>query len=578
MRAGGGTRASTLHATGTWVVGALCATLAAVLSAVPLAQARWSAPAPVGGCSAALPAAAPRGSASMTAAPLIVFPAAEPQSRSGPGALLWTAPRGCAAGSAAAATLGAGSAEAYGATLSADDLPGVGLPLAGGAGGLTAIAAAGTAAGQVVVAGSAAGEGSGGGAEAAAGSGADEGADSGSGRSADLGALAEGRTVGAFTTQSLGGPATPVAAASSYLGDTALVSPVRNPGAGWAIAVRVQRHYSSAFARPRLLPTGPAAVSAVAVAMDYRADILLAWASGGSVDAREIPATGRIGPVRRLGGAGVEPQIGALLSDDGHAIVAWSSQSTAPGSGARPPDTTVALSICDESAGAARDSCGARTVERFRDPPRFPPPPGSPRLIRLSSEAVMLAWTGSSAGRYVVRASPVSLRRGAWAPVTISGGGPTIPPGQDAVLADLVPGPDAEALALWTTAPRSPNGAPNPRRRAILAAQGHYAGAGEVAFAAPEVLAPTGPNGAPAAAFDEQSGQALGAWARGNRITYALRAAGSAATPAPARTRATAGSSLRAPLLVLAILVLLAAAALLRRAAHRPGRMRARRG
>ncbi len=51
----------------------------------------------------------------------------------------------------------------------------------------------------------------------------------------------------------------------------------------------------------------------------------------------------------------------------------------------------------------------------------------------------MLAWTGLFDGHYVVRASPVSLRRGAWAPVTISPA--TAARGDDAVLADLVPGP-----------------------------------------------------------------------------------------------------------------------------------------
>lgn len=176
-----------------------------------------------------------------------------------------------------------------------------------------------------------------------------------------------------------------------------------------------------------------------------------------------------------------------------------------------------------------------------------------------------MAWTGTSLGRYAVRVSPVSLRRGAWAPVTISGPTPgagaaarsgasatatrasgpaearraTSAGAVDAVLADLVPGPHAEALALWSAAPRLPGGGPNPRRRAILAARGHYAGAGEVAFAAPEAVAPAGPNGTPAAAVDPQTGRALAAWvtlaggANSSRIAYALRAAGPASAPAP---------------------------------------------
>jgi hypothetical protein len=91
---------------------------------------------------------------------------------------------------------------------------------------------------------------------------------------------------------------------------------------------------------------------------------------------------------------------------------------------------------------------------------------------------------------------------------------------------------------LWTTAPRLPGGGPDVGRRAILAARAHYAGAGEAAVAAPETVAPPGPNGTPSAAFDPQSGQALAAWvtrtgdaAGGSRIAYALRPAEPAAVP-----------------------------------------------
>ncbi len=432
-------------------VGAVCAALVWVLCAVPLARAGWSAPASPPGCAAAL----------ATPGPLVVFPAAGPLVRSGPGALLWTAPRGCV-------TRGGGvgaAAETLGATLDADDLPGPGRALVPAAGGLaTVTAATGTAAGDVLTVG------------------------------------ASGAT-----------------AVSGYLGDAVLASPVRSPRGGWALVVRTQRHYSFVLGRPRLVPAGAGPVTAVAAALDYRAEVLLVWAAHGSVYACELPAAGAAGPTRRLGPAGADSDLGALLSDDGHAIVAWRSQSGA--------STTIELSRFATGPGATLAPGILRQVERFSDPPGFPPPPGSLRLIRLSSEAVMLAWTGlGAAGRYVVRASPVSLRRGAWAPVTVSG--VTGPRGVDAVLADLVPGPDAEALALWTAAPRLPGGRPDPRRRAILAAQGHYAGAGEVAFAAPEPVVLPGPNGTPVAAFDPQTGRALAAWvmlAGSPRIEYALR-------------------------------------------------------
>ena len=153
----------------------------------------------------------------------------------------------------------------------------------------------------------------------------------------------------------------------------------------------------------------------------------------------------------------------------------------------------------------------------------------------------MIAWTGISAGRYVVRASPVSLRRGVWAPVTIS------PRGRQALLADLIPGPRAEVLALWTTAPRLRDGALDPRRRAICAAWGHYGGHGEARFASPEAVAAAGPNGTPAAAFDPQSDTALAAWAigmRAPRIAYAQRAAGA---PSGVTARCARGAREEAP-------------------------------
>jgi hypothetical protein len=577
---------------------ALCAALAVALGAAPVAAARWSVPAHPAGCSVALSLADP---------PLIAFPSSNPQTRSGPGALLWVAPRGCQAGGGgnaggggssgsgggaggggadsggtpAASAAATATGEATGATLAADDLPGSGGPLAAGTGNLADVAAAsGTAAGQVVAVGSAL-EAVGARGEVGTGTGIEVGT--------PAGAIAEGRRVGAFAAaQLLGGPAAPVAASSAYLGDTVLASPAQTRRAGWAIAVRVQRHYSTAFAAPRLVLVGGGPVSAVAATMDYRADILLVWVARGGVYAREVKQSGVIAPVRRLGSAPADTEVQALISDDGHAIVAWRSQTAAPGGAAR---TTIELSI----SGANLTFRGSPLLlEGFRDPRGYAPPAGSMRLIRLSSEAVMIAWTGVRAGHYAVRAAPVSLRRGAWAPVVISDpSNPSISSrGSDAVLADLVPGPDAEALALWRAAPRLPDGVGRvgPDSWAIVAARGHYAGHGEVFFEAPETIAPLGVNGPPAAAYDPRTGQALAAWATrartggSDRIAYSLRAAGPASSALPAAVelqdeRSSSGSWAAAALGALALLLAAAAAAaLLRGAAQRPGQIRPRHG
>ncbi len=422
--------------------------------------------------------------------------------------------------------------------------------------------------------------------------------------------------------------------------------------------MRVQRHYSETPGRARLVPVGSSPVEAVAATMDYRAEVLLVWASGGAVNARELSPVDTLGPVQRLGSLAAgspDPELRALVSDDGHAIVAWRSQSVAPRDA---PTTTIELSI----SGSGLAFGAPRVLERFRDLAGFVPPAGSLQLLRLSSEAVMIAWTGVNAGHYVVRASPVSLRRGAWAPVVISGLGSSggqagasrtsatggqldaghapangeqlhaghapvngeqfhtgHAPVTDAVLADLAAGPDAEAFALWRTAPSSAGGPPGRAGSdswAIHASRGHYAGPGEVSFTTSELVAAPGPNGPPAVAVDPGTGRALAAWVtlvggrgvggrgvggrgvggrgvggrgvggRGvGRIEYALSAAQSPSAPPPAvvsvihtahRTAGHRGIALVVGLSVLAALAL--AGVLLLGLPGHPGHIRARRG
>jgi hypothetical protein len=489
----------------------LCAVLGCLCTA-PAALAGWSSPVPLTGCARPL----------STAAPLVVFPSSTPQVRSGPGALLWTARSGCSDG----------PAEAFAAALGPEGLPGSGGALAPGTAVLGDVAAAvGTGGGQVIALG---------GAQAAQASG---GTLPGAAPAAGEGALAEGKATGAFAaTQALEGPATPLASASGYLGDTAILSttlrraPAKHGHAGkatreaarprWELALRIQRHYASIPASALLLPVGASRPVAVAVAMDYRSDVLVVWASGGGIYAREVRQTGALEPVRRLASTQGAPELRALISDDDRAIVVWREQVAAAGGASA---SRVEASVSGASLSFGR----AALVERFVDPPGLAPRPGSLWLTRLSSEAVMVAWTGMRAGRYVVCASPVSLRRGVWAPVTVSGGAPGAAGARrgatDAMLAGLVAGPRAEVLALWTVAPRLGDGTRDARAQAIAAAWGHYGGHGEARFAAPEAVAAPGPNGTPAAAFDPQTDAALAAWVRVAgvpRVVYSQRAAG----------------------------------------------------
>ena len=131
----------------------------------------------------------------------------------------------------------------------------------------------------------------------------------------------------------------------------------------------------------------------------------------------------------------------------------------------------------------------------------------------------MLAWTGAVAGHWAIRVTAVDLN-GVHPPGTIS------PPGRDALLADLAPGPNDEALALWTEPLQIATGL-DLSSQAIFAARGFDAYPEQVKFAAPELIAPPGPNSEATVAFDPDSDRAVAAWRTGaGALAYAVRAPG----------------------------------------------------
>jgi hypothetical protein len=250
-------------------------------------------------------------------------------------------------------------------------------------------------------------------------------------------------------------------------------------------------------------------VEGLGLALDYRSDGLVVWRQDGSIYARDMPASGRRrASVQRLASALIGPPdaLAALLSDDNRGIVAWSEQSG--------DETSVYL---DRSAAGVRFGAG-QLLERFADPGGLSPPEGSaPRLVRLSSESVMLAWTGADEGHWVVRTAAIDLN-GVGPVDTVS------PAGSDALLAALAPGPAGEALALWTEPQRDPQGGPDLSRQAVFAARGIDARPEQTIFGAPEEVAAPGPNSDPAVAFDPSSGRAVAAWrGEGGGIDYAIR-------------------------------------------------------
>jgi hypothetical protein len=420
-------------------------------------------------------------------APAIVFPSDEPAHPTGPGAIVWTTAPGCAGRAGAGVRISAISP--------ASDAPGVArVPrtVAGSALSLLApIAAARAPHGQILLAGS-----------------APSPARGASKAGAEL-LRSEGPAGGPFgAPRATGGPAAPLALTSAYLGDAALLSPGR---AGW-IELRMHRYYMPSFLAPVPVIEG-GSLEGLTLAMDYRSDALAVWERGGAIHARDMPGSGRSARMtERVAAAAPGARIAALLSDDNRATLAWSET--------RAGVTSVYF---ERSAPGVRFGASApRLLERFADPRHEAFAGGGPRLVRLASESVMLAWTGRSAGHWVVRVAAVHAD-GVHTIETVS------PRHRDSLLAALEPGPANEAYALWSEPRTTPAGL-DTGGQALFAARGVEARLARTAFSAPELIAQAGAGGSDGQAaigVDPGSDRALAVWRTpGGAIDYSLRAIG----------------------------------------------------
>ncbi len=447
-------------------------------------------------------------------APAVVFPTDEPRHPTGPGAIVWGAGSSCAGGAGARVSV----------IVPGGDAPGPATPV-GDAGARAPalsppILAQAAPHGRLLLAGA-------------------TGISSG-GRLA----LSEGPAGGPFTTPWVtGGPSTPLALTGAYLGDVALVSSGGSDagsGGGRRLQLRMHRYYARAFSPP-VSVTGANGVESVAAAMDYRSDALVLWERDRTIYARDMPGSGRSSrAVAFVAHADPGAHIAALLSDDNRATIAWS-------------ETRLGVTSIYAELSSTGPRFGApRLLERFSDPGGSPPPrdAGSPRLIRLSSESVMLAWSGASSGRWVVHTAAID-ETGVRTIATIS------QPGREALLDDLAPGPDGEAYALWSE-PRAPGGGAAGGNenaagggesaagggaagadtsggkleygsQALYAARGIDAYPGRTIFGAPQLVAAAGSEGVlgadSAVGVDPDSDRAIVAWrTSGGAIDYALHA------------------------------------------------------
>jgi hypothetical protein len=446
--------------------GALAALACPLLGAAPATAstpASWSPPATLSACPAAGPAHA-------------TFPRDKPTHATGQGAVVWAAaPRACP-----------GGAGTFIARIGSDGMPGTPSYARTASGAKLVLrpplALAPAPHGELAIAGSA------------------------SAPTRGDGVLVQGSAGGPFTPLgTIAGTLTPNALFTGYLGDVAAASPTGGGGGRSGARIDVERYFAHTLSPSRIVPASSGAVQALTVSLDFRTDAIAAWLQNGALYAHDLPASGAVQPTQRLAGAGAATRIAALISDDNRAIVAWADE--------RAGKTSVYL---DDSATGVRFG-KPQLLERFANPSGLPYPAGAPRLVRLSSESVMLAWAGAQDGHWVVRTAAIDLN-GLRRTSTISA------PGADALLDDLQPGPDGEAIALWSEPQRTPDGKLDSGVQAIVAARGIDARPGITIFGGPEQVAPPGPNSDATLAFDPSSDRALALWlGAGGDIDYAVR-------------------------------------------------------
>lgn len=326
------------------------------------------------------------------------------------------------------------------------------------------------------------------------------------------GELVQGSAGNAFSAlATIAGTASQNALATGYLGDLAAASPTGGGGRAGA-RIDVERYFAHSLSPSRIVPAQTGAVRALTVSLDFRTDAIVAWRQDGALYAHDLPASGRAQPTQRLASVGPSPRIAALISDDNRAIVVWADE--------RARSTSIYL----DASGSDVRFGAPLLLERFANPSALRYPATSPRLVRLSSESVMLAWTAAQHGHWVVRTAAIDLN-GLGAIATVSD------PRADSLLADLQPGPDGEALALWSEPQRTASGTFDTASQALLAARGIDAFPDRTIFAAPEVIAAPGANSGATLAFDPSSDRALAVWrGAGGVVQYAIRARSASAS------------------------------------------------
>lgn len=408
--------------------------------------------------------------------PTVAFPSDEPTHASGPGAVVWRGSAACPGGGGVRV-----------AEVASTDVPRAGVVPRSGTGRPFALRAplevSGAPHGEVAIAGAA---GPAGGGEAIEG--------------------AAGGPFAALLAPS--GFSAPFAMYTAYLGDLALAAPPGGRSRARGLALHIERYFTHTFVRNLEVGAATGGAQALALALDYRTDALLAWARDGALYARFLPGRGPSEGPQRLAAVGSHVKVAALLSDDYRGILLWSEQ--------RGPETSVYF----DQSGVGVHFARPRLLERFGDADGLSAPAGSPRIVRLSDESVMAAWSAVAGSHWLVRTAAID-QHGIGAASTIAA------PGRDALLCALSSGPAADGLVLFTEPEGGEQGHPDLARQTLFAARGIDAHPRRTVFGPPEEIAANDVGGEAAVAIDPDSDRALAAWpaaaAGGGVIEYAVR-------------------------------------------------------
>ena len=282
-----------------------------------------------------------------------------------------------------------------------------------------------------------------------------------------------------------------LAAASNPAGDVAVLTqvsnraPVRSTRRALYLTVR---RAGGRFTRPqRLARFGPPTM--LAVAINERREVVVAWSRSGRVFAQLRRSDGRLGRVHRIAADASVGFLEAALSPTGQAVVAWSSH--LPGSEAPPPGDA-------DMRAVVRPAGGPFGAVQELDHVRAAAIAGLDLAV-VGQNRILIAWNGEEGDRRVARAADV---HGA------TTGPPRVlsSPGVDAGQVQLDAGPRGEAVALWAE-PRG--GDPGFDTHALVAAV--RAPGADICSPPEEITGPIRLFG-DSVAVDPASGRVMAAW------------------------------------------------------------------